>query len=479
MSDQSDEENNNNVALDDVLASPQPLDDTKQEDDNTTTQPSQIVVVVVDDNKDVKKKDNNNNNMRNFYIVSISYLLFTLTDGALRLVILFSAFSNGFKPLEIALMFVLYEGLSIITNIVAGMIGSRVGLRVTLFLGLLFQLISIGILMGTQFDWSHVGLIIYIAVAQAISGVAKDFVKVSGKSITKLVTDEDAQSRLFKLVAFLTGAKNALKGVGYFLGSVLINYIDFRYALAVLAGLIFLVVPPAIALDPSLGKTNKKISLKEALNKGRNVNLLSGARLFLFGSRDLWFEIALPIFLRTYFGWSYTFAGGFMAVWIIIYGAVQSWTPQLVLAPLGCSPPTHRTIAPWTAALIGVAFVIALPLHFTLDYSNKTPSMVVVIVGLVLFAFVFAVNSSIHSYLILAYTNKDKVASSVGFYYMANAIYVSLIWSISVFFILVPSCTHPTTFGKRKFMRFVKLFYFILNIHTTFGKRKFMSPTTS
>jgi len=305
------------------------------------------------------------------------------------------------------------------------MIGSQLGLRVTLIAGLIFEIISIAVLMGLNFDWSHATLVIYIAFAQALSGVAKDLVKVSGKSMTKLVTGDNAHSTLFKLVAYLTGAKNALKGVGYFVGSVLINYCGFITSLWVMIGFVAVVSPGSIFyLDNNLGQSSdKSVSLVDALKKGWNVNFLSAARLFLFGSRDVWFEIALPIFLRGQLGWSYTFTGGFMALWIILYGGVQSWTPQCVLTPLSCSPPSHRTILPWTTSLIFVSIAIALPLHFTLPILDIDPKLTTVVIsfGLAVFAIVFAVNSSIHSYLILAYTNKDKVASSVGFYYMANA----------------------------------------------------------
>lgn len=285
-------------------------------------------------------------------------------------------------------------------------------------------MIGISVLLGLNFSWPKWGLVAYISLAQAISGVAKDLVKVSGKSMTKLVSGDQANTTLFKLVAYLTGAKNALKGVGYFLGSILINYTGFTIALIMLIGLIVAVAPGALwFLDSHLGQSGEGVRLSDSLKKGWNVNFLSLARLFLFGSRDIWFEIALPIFLRGQLGWSYTFAGTFMALWIILYGGVQSWTPQWVLAPIGCSPPTHRTIVPWTGSLILVSIGIALGLHFSLQTMNitHTPTTVVVIVGLGVFAVVFAVNSSLHSYLILAYTNKDKVASSVGFYYMANA----------------------------------------------------------
>jgi hypothetical protein len=305
------------------------------------------------------------------------------------------------------------------------MIGSKFGLKTTLIAGMIFQMIGIAMLMGLQFTWDHTVLIAYITTSQAISGIAKDLVKVSGKSMSKLVKGSEEQSGLFKIVAYLTGAKNALKGVGYFLGSFLISLGGFIASLIVMMVLIVLATHAAVFfLEKNIGKSsNPMASLKEALRKGKNVNFLSAARLFLFGSRDVWFEIALPIFLRSELGWSYPIVGAIMAMWIIFYGGIQSSTPQWILGPLKCSPPSHRTPFTWTGLLTIASVALAISLHIALQSldTTATPTTVIVIIGLILFAFFFAVNSSLHSYLILAYTNKDKVASSVGFYYMANA----------------------------------------------------------
>lgn len=244
---------------------------------------------------------------------------------------------------------------------------------------------------------------------------------MSGKSVTKITADE--QALLLKLVAFLTGAKNTMKGVGYFFGSLLLHFLDIMPTLVVLFLIIIVIIPFGLYfLTNDLGKSSTTITLAQILNKGWNVNVLSTARFFLFGARDVWFEIALPIFLRGVLGWSYTFVGGFMACWIIFYGAIQSLTPQLILQPLSCSPPASLHITVWTFLLAIVTCGIALSIHFSFESSQDISILTVsVVIGLLVFAFVFAVNSSIHSYLILAYTNKDKVAMNVGFYYMANA----------------------------------------------------------
>jgi len=305
-------------------------------------------------------------------------------------------------------------------QLVGGVLGSRWGLKLTLLIGLACQMVSLVLLAAMDYSWPRTWLVAYITGTQALSGIAKDLVKMSGKSVTKITASE--QALLLKLVAFLTGAKNTMKGVGYFLGSLLLNYLGTLLSLVVLFCMIISIIPFGIfMLGNHLGKSSTTITLEQVFNKGRNVNVLSAARFFLFGARDVWFEIALPIFLRGVLGWSYTFVGGFMACWIIFYGCIQSTTPQLVLAPLSCSPPIPGHITSWTFMLAFVTGGIALSMHFVFSNDDYNTTVVVVVTGLMIFAFVFAVNSSIHSYLILAYTNKDKVAMNVGFYYMANA----------------------------------------------------------
>ena len=49
------------------------------------------------------------------------------------------------------------------------------------------------------------------------------------------------------------------------------------------------------------------------------------------------------------------------------------------------------------------------------------PAAGTMIVGMAAFGFVFACNSALHSYLILAFSRDEQVAMNVGFYYMANA----------------------------------------------------------
>ncbi|KAJ3009531.1 hypothetical protein HKX48_007883 [Thoreauomyces humboldtii] len=370
--------------------------------------------------------------MRNFYIIASGYLVFTFTDAALRMIVLFALYQRHYQPFDIALMFTSYEALGVVTNLLGGIVGSQWGLRLCTLTGLTCQLVGMCLLfamIGAD-DWPRGAVIGYVVFAQSFAGVAKDLVKLAGKSVTKLVAKDDrgTHSSLFRLVAWLTGAKNSIKGLGFFAGAALLNYAGLWPSLLVLAILCTAVVPACTRLDADLGvsKAPTRITLRQIFDKGFSVNMLSLARVFLFGSRDMWFEVVLPIYLRAMFNWSFIASGSYMAAWIMLYGAVQSATPQLILRPLGCYP-VRRGVAlvPWTIALLVVTSGLAVLLTVKRDVANGTGSIGLLCglsVGLVAFAFFFAVNSSIHSYLIVAYAGKDKVAINVGFYYCANAI---------------------------------------------------------
>ncbi|KAI8922064.1 major facilitator superfamily-like protein [Powellomyces hirtus] len=370
--------------------------------------------------------------MRNFYIIASGYLVFTLTDSALRMIVLFGLYQRNYQPLDIALMFTSYEALGVVTNLFGGIMGSKWGLRLCLLMGLSLQLVGICLLFALvrSDEWSRGAVIGYVIFAQSFAGAAKDLVKLAGKSVTKLVAKDDVgtHSPLFRLVAWLTGLKNSIKGLGFFMGAALLNYAGLWPSLLVLAILCILVIPPCLRIENNLGvSTSKsKLTLRQIFDKGYSVNILSLARIFLFGSRDLWFEVVLPIYLRAMFGWSFIASGSFLAVWIIFYGAVQSSTPQLILKPLGLYPIRRgRMLVPWTVALGAVMVGLAIFLTFERNTASGTGSigmLVGFIAGLLVFAFFFAVNSSVHSFLIVAYAGKDKVAINVGFYYCANAI---------------------------------------------------------
>jgi len=329
-------------------------------------------------------------------------------------------------------MFTLYELAGVVTNIAAGMLGDRWGIRWTLLVGLTLQICGLGMLMGWQDAWDKPTAIVYVTLAQMLCGIAKDLTKLGGKTVTKLVTPDEKQSRLFKLVSLLTGWKNALKGVGYFLGAALIASSDaygYFIALGAMLGLVLLAYPWAIfGLDSRLGTATKTpATLRQILfNKNYNLNTLSLARTFLFGSRDLWFEVPLPYYLRdaTYgLGLRREVVGAFLALYIIVYGQMQSYTPQLVIGPLRQSPPNKYAAVLWAACLIPVTLLLGSATTFAPAFAERdVPGMLgYLICGIAAFAIVFAINSSVHSYLVVRYADGDKVATSVGFYYMANA----------------------------------------------------------
>jgi len=347
--------------------------------------------------------------VRNYAIVTLAYWADTLADGAIRMLVLFYFYQLGYSAFQVASLFLFYEVFGVITNLCGGYLATRFGLKSTLFMGLGTQLVALCMLALLPPGLLTVG---YVMASQALSGIAKDLTKMSSKSAVKLVAG-DGEGRLYRWVALLTGSKNALKGVGFFLGSVLLSWIGFQssvWAIAVVVGLALLAA--AIFLRGGLGEANHKTKFHHLISRNRSVNILSVARMFLFGARDVWFVVALPVFLSSVLGWKYWQAGGFMAMWVIGYGAVQATAPLILR---GKSDPTGSTATKlaFFLALIPAGIAAAL-------YGGFDPT-IVVISGLILFGIVFALNSAVHSYLILAYTDRDKVALNVGIYYMANA----------------------------------------------------------
>ncbi len=354
--------------------------------------------------------------LRNYTLVTAAYWGFTLTDGALRMLVLLHFHQLGYSPVQIAFLFLLYEFFGVVTNLIGGWIGSQLGLKVTLFAGLTLQVIALGALALLDPSWPVLLSVGYVMGWQALSGIAKDLTKMSSKSAIKVLIPRDADSLLFKWVALLTGSKNALKGLGFFLGGLLLSTVGFRAALLLLAaGLALVLLASLILLPREIGMAQKIIKFSAILSKSRQINLLAAARLFLFGSRDIWFVVGLPVFLSASLGWSHTEVGGFFALWVIGYGGVQAFTPRLLKSALGGGTPRGGTASTGAFALAGLTALIAVGV--TLELSP----WLTVVAGLALFGLIFAVNSSVHSYLILAYTEADDAALNVGFYYMANA----------------------------------------------------------
>lgn len=353
--------------------------------------------------------------LRNYGLVTASYWGFTLSDGALRMLVLLHFHKLGYTPLDLAFLFLLYEAMGIVTNFVGGWIGARFGLRLTLFMGLSVQIFALTMLSFLQADWAVALSVIYVMLAQALSGVAKDLTKMSSKSAVKLVVADEG--RLFKWVSMLTGSKNALKGVGFFIGGLLLSTIGFQYALWLMAAVLALVlILSVLAIEGELGKAKSKITGKDLFSKTPEINILSFARIFLFASRDVWFVVGVPIFFAEKLGWSFDEIGLFMACWIIGYGIIQASVPKLLPATQDRKSATAKT-ALWGFVLVALPALIAAGIHQAPDHAA-----IILIVGLMIFALVFAVNSSLHSFLIVAFSDADKVSLSVGFYYMANAV---------------------------------------------------------
>ncbi|OEU18849.1 MFS general substrate transporter [Fragilariopsis cylindrus CCMP1102] len=367
--------------------------------------------------------------LRPFVIISSSYLLYTITDGAIRMIVLLQAYKLNFSALEVAIMFSLYELAGVFTNLAAGVMGAKWGIKFTLICGLTLQLFAYGLLFAWNDDWPKKSAIIYVTFAQMFAGVAKDLTKLGGKTVTKLVTPEEQETKLFKLVSLITGWKNSLKGVGYFLGSALIS-INYELALGVMMGIVLLAMPWAIlGLDKSLGTAKEKnASFREIfVLDNKNLNWLSLARLFLFASRDFWFEVPLPFFLRSPscegLGETQFLVGTILGGYIILYGQVQSWTPQTVTTPLSQTPPNKLTEILWGFVNCLPTLVMWIVMTWGPAFMNYevTAMTTWIIAAVVAFAFIFAINSSIHSFLVVKYASKDKIAASVGFYYMSNA----------------------------------------------------------
>ncbi len=350
--------------------------------------------------------------IRNYILVTAGYWAFTVTDGALRMLVLLHFNELGYSPVAIAFLFLAYEFMGIVTNLLGGWIGARRGLNRTLVAGLSLQIVALGALTFESPAWERWWSVSFVMGMQALSGVAKDLTKMSSKSAVKTVAGEGS---LFRLVAILTGSKNALKGVGFFVGAALLAWIGYDGALWAMAGALGVtVVGLLVFLNEDIGKSKKKPPLRSVLSKSSAINRLSAARFFLFGSRDIWFVVALPIYLSDELEWSEQGVGGFLALWVIGYGVVQSFAPQL-LARTGREVDEVTAAQRWAYALSVVSAAIAVMVAADVAVAAA------VIGGLVVFGAVFALNSALHSFLVLAFSDDDDVALDVGFYYSANA----------------------------------------------------------
>ena len=356
--------------------------------------------------------------MHHYLIITGSYWGFTLTDGALRMLVLFHFFQLGYSPFTLAFLFLLYEAAGILANLGGGWLASRFGIRRMLASGLGLQIFGLLFLSALTPSWGEVLSVAWVVAAQGIAGIAKDITKTASKSAIK-ITSVDGNNQLFSWVAWFTGSKNATKGIGFFVGGLLLTSVGFKLGLWLLAAFLSVVLLACVmALPAGLGVSSSSKSIRELFSKSSGVNILAGARIFMFGARDVWFVVGLPVFLYSA-GWDFWAVGGFLAIWTIAYGGVQAVAPSFV----PCSPDGLHREVPAARVWALVLAVIPVILFFALRGADSLPVQpaTIVIASLLVFGFPFAVNSSLHSYLILAYAGSRKAAEDVGFYYAANA----------------------------------------------------------
>ncbi len=357
---------------------------------------------------------------RNYAIVTASYWGFTLTDGALRMLVLLHFYSLGYSPFTLAFLFLLYEAAGVLANLIGGWLATRYGIARMLTVGLVTQISGFTLLSFLDPQWTPAMSVAWVVLSQGVCGVAKDLTKTASKSaikVTQAQAKDQGAGQLFKWVAWFTGSKNAMKGVGFFLGGLMLQTLGFQGSLWTMAGLLALVLVGVVtSLPPMMGKNKASKSAKELFAKNAGINGLAAARVALFGARDVWFVVGVPVFLYSV-GWTFSMVSGFVAAWTVGYGLVQALAPQIVKRSedgLTREVPAAR----WWSAILAV-----VPMALAAAVVAQVPHLEwVVVAGLGLFGFAFAVNSSVHSYLVLAYAGSEKAAEDVGFYYAANAL---------------------------------------------------------
>ena len=357
---------------------------------------------------------------RHYAIVTASYWGFTLTDGALRMLVLLHFYSLGYSPFTLAFLFLLYEAAGVLANLIGGWLATRYGIARMLTVGLVTQICGFTLLSMLDPTWTPAMSVAWVVLSQGVCGVAKDLTKTASKSaikVTQAQAKEQGAGQLFKWVAWFTGSKNAMKGVGFFLGGLMLQALGFQGSLWAMAGLLALVLVGVVtALPPMMGKSKASQSAKELFAKNAGINGLAAARVALFGARDVWFVVGVPVFLYSV-GWTFSMVGGFVAAWTIGYGLVQALAPQIVQRSVDGLTREVPAARWWSAVLALVPMALAGAVLAQVPHLEW-----VVVGGLGLFGVAFAVNSSVHSYLVLAYAGSEKSAEDVGFYYAANAL---------------------------------------------------------
>lgn len=362
-----------------------------------------------------------------YITVTAAYWAFMLTDGALRMLVLLHFHRLGFSPVQLAYLFVLYEIAGVVTNLCAGWIAARFGLTATLYAGLSLQVLALLALAQLNPDWSITISVVFVMLVQGASGVAKDLAKMSSKSAVKILAPTTGGG-LFRWVAILTGSKNAVKGCGFLLGAALLAVFGFVPSVLTMAAVLFVILTGVmIGMPKGLPVGRKDAKFSEVFSKNRNINWLSGARLFLFGARDVWFVVGIPIYFYAVLSdgssegnrAAFFMIGSFMALWTILYGIVQGWAPRILKATSRTEPEILVLAKRWVGLLAIVPAFLAGLVWLVPEPSTMLTATIVL--GLLLFGGIFAVNSALHSFLILSFTDAKRVTMDVGFYYMANA----------------------------------------------------------
>ena len=368
------------------------------------------------------------NPLRAYAAVTAAYWAFMLSDGALRMLVLLHFNSLGFTPVQLAWLFLLYEVAGIVTNLAAGWLAARFGLAATLYGGLALQIAALAALAQLDPAWGVAVSVAFVMAVQGVSGVAKDLAKMSSKSAVKVLAPKE-DGGLFRWVALLTGSKNAVKGLGFFLGAALLALAGFQVAVWGMAAVLAVILLAVVVFLPSglPGRMKSEEAWGGWRSKDVRVNRLSLARMFLFGARDVWFVVGVPVYFQSVLSdgtaegrrEAFFLIGSFLALWIIAYGVVQGFAPQLLGSKSQSEPQTIRKAILWAGLLVPIPFCLA---GAAWAAQGPAPWLTATLVGgLLLFGFVFAVNSSVHSYLILAFGSAERITRDVGFYYMANA----------------------------------------------------------
>lgn len=362
-----------------------------------------------------------------YVTVTAAYWAFMLTDGALRMLVLLHFHTLGFSPVQLAYLFVLYEIAGVVTNLSAGWFAARFGLTTTLYAGLSLQVLALLALAQLDTSWGITASVVFVMLVQGVSGVAKDLTKMSSKSAVKTLAPADS-GVLFQWVAVLTGSKNAVKGSGFLLGAMLLAVFGFVSSVLTMAVILFVILVGVLFYMPSgLPAGRKDAKFSEVFSGNRNINWLSASRLFLFGARDVWFVVGVPIYFYAVISDgsddgnrdAFFLVGTFMAVWTIFYGIIQGWTPRILKVTSQTNTEILAQAKWWVGLLIVVPLLLAALVWLVPEPSRTLTS--VIVLGLLVFGGIFAVNSSLHSFLILSFTDAKRVTMDVGFYYMSNA----------------------------------------------------------